>query len=367
MTYRIIDTKIWFDKKFRSLSLQSQHLFLYLLTNKHTHVSGLYHVPTIYISHETQQSEDDLAVAFAELATRGMVHCDSENDLVWVVKFLEYQGKGQNIRRSVTAQLKEYRTSPLSDLFWEAYEDKGFERGQATPSKGSPKGQQGVPGPSGKGPCGPLPEDPSLSLSLSLSPSPSLSHKEKRENNSQEGGVTDGPAWSDTSRQPDGLEKSALLELRQAHADRAGVPINPKGESKDLQCRMVEALREYGLADCLVAIAGHHAMCQANDRMKFALRLTFKADNHACKLDRSTFWEYVQAGKDPSKVHKPTMSRAESRPPMKAMGYKWDLDRFLGFMKGERDQDKSDIRPQVYSVAQQNRPDWAAMVEKPHG
>jgi hypothetical protein len=45
--YRTIETSMWTDAKFRGLPAPARLLFLYLITNPHAHVSGIYYLPDV--------------------------------------------------------------------------------------------------------------------------------------------------------------------------------------------------------------------------------------------------------------------------------------------------------------------------------
>ena len=52
--YRTICCELWTDPKVQSLSVPSTYLFLYLITNTHSHLSGLYYLPIPVMQLETR-------------------------------------------------------------------------------------------------------------------------------------------------------------------------------------------------------------------------------------------------------------------------------------------------------------------------
>ncbi|MDI6761149.1 MAG: hypothetical protein QMD05_10030, partial [Candidatus Brocadiaceae bacterium] len=97
MAYRTIDETFWSDPKIKKhLSVEEKLLFLYLITNPHSHYSGIYYLPIATITDETSIPEKKLHPCLTHLARVGLGWYDYENDIVWVVNMAEYQMKGQN-------------------------------------------------------------------------------------------------------------------------------------------------------------------------------------------------------------------------------------------------------------------------------
>lgn len=96
MAYRSIEPKIWQDSKFRKLSKDCKLLFFYLITNKNSHYSGIYYIPTEFIEYETGISREDIEVAIKSLVSSEIVMHDSENSVIWVINMAKYQCKGNS-------------------------------------------------------------------------------------------------------------------------------------------------------------------------------------------------------------------------------------------------------------------------------
>lgn len=121
--YRTIDAKFWTDPKVRTLASQEKLLFLYLITNQHGHVSGLYYLPKVLIQHETGLSSAQLDKAIDTLSKGYLAYYDGVSEVVWVRKMLRYQGKGGKILLAVAAQLTSLHNCSLIQAFLEEYED----------------------------------------------------------------------------------------------------------------------------------------------------------------------------------------------------------------------------------------------------
>jgi hypothetical protein len=122
--YRTIDTEIWIDRKVKMLDTETKLLWVYLITNSHTHLSGLYYLPIPFIIHETGLTDKSVRRGLKALNETLMLHYDEINELVFVVKMLKRQ-KGinskNNIWTSIVNQLRIFSHSPLIDLFLYEY------------------------------------------------------------------------------------------------------------------------------------------------------------------------------------------------------------------------------------------------------
>lgn len=119
--YRVIDGAFWTDPRVRKLAGSGKLLFLYLITNTHTHVSGIYYLPRIVIAHETGIPADRLDTLCDTLSGAGLVRFDAENEIVWVVNMFRYQGKGEKNTIAASQHLKSLHESPLCQQFASSY------------------------------------------------------------------------------------------------------------------------------------------------------------------------------------------------------------------------------------------------------
>lgn len=123
MAYRNIEDKIWHDPKFKALDPSAKLLFLYLITNAHSHLSGIYYLPRVLIQHETKLTEVQLGRAIDTLSIEHLAKFDDELEVVWVVNMLRYQGKGGKIAAAAAAQLDRVHNSQLIQEFLVHYAD----------------------------------------------------------------------------------------------------------------------------------------------------------------------------------------------------------------------------------------------------
>jgi hypothetical protein len=105
--FRYIDSKVWSDPKMRKLPPNGKLLFLYFITNPHTHVSGIYYLPKAIMVHESGLKKSELDTLCHTLSSLEMVRFDDEKEIVWVINMMEYQGRGEKNVRSAAFHLLE--------------------------------------------------------------------------------------------------------------------------------------------------------------------------------------------------------------------------------------------------------------------
>jgi hypothetical protein len=96
--YRKVDSRIWNDEKFRSLSDDGQLVFLFLLTHPHQTALGAMRATVSGLAEEKGWLPESLPEslpgrfdkAFTEVLLRGMVRHDAKASCVWLPNFLKY-------------------------------------------------------------------------------------------------------------------------------------------------------------------------------------------------------------------------------------------------------------------------------------
>lgn len=122
--YRTIDASFWTDPKVRKLLPSGRLLLLYLITNPHTHVSGIYYLSRSTILHETGLTNGVLDTLSDTLSSLGFCRFDPETETVWVKNMMRYQGTGDKNARSAALHVtKDLHKSALIGEFLAAYPD----------------------------------------------------------------------------------------------------------------------------------------------------------------------------------------------------------------------------------------------------
>lgn len=106
MASRVIETELWTSPQFAQLSAASKLLFLYLRTNRHAHVCGLYQIADPTIVHETGLS---VPLEWDELKR----FVQRDEDIVWVLEMSRFQLRGQKNERGAAKHLQSLPESRL--------------------------------------------------------------------------------------------------------------------------------------------------------------------------------------------------------------------------------------------------------------
>lgn len=85
-------TKIWTDEWFRGLSPKTQRVFLYLLTNPHSNMVGLYVLPTGYAVADLGGDQAEYQAAMSEMMVGqdSRVEFDEKTNVIFIRNYLEY-------------------------------------------------------------------------------------------------------------------------------------------------------------------------------------------------------------------------------------------------------------------------------------
>ena len=119
--YRTVDALFWTDEDVRDLRPDAKFLFLYLITNPHGHVSGIYSLIREWIVSEIGWPKRKVNTLCDTLSSAGFVRFDTKNHIVWVKNMLRYQGRGEKNERGARSQLKSLPKSPLILEFLDYY------------------------------------------------------------------------------------------------------------------------------------------------------------------------------------------------------------------------------------------------------
>jgi hypothetical protein len=119
--YRTIKCELWNDLAVRKLSIEAKLLFVYLITNRHTHVSGIYYLPRILIGHETGMAPAQVRRGIDTLSIRHLLLTDEKNEIVFVINMFGHQARGGKHDKGAATQLESLHKSPLINDFLDRY------------------------------------------------------------------------------------------------------------------------------------------------------------------------------------------------------------------------------------------------------
>lgn len=148
--YGKVAPQFWTGETGRALRAHgrdAQLLALYLVTNRHATMIGLYYLPLTFIAHETGFTLDEVEAALGALQAAGYCRYDEERELVWVCEMARFQvdeqlRAGDKRVPHIRSMLAEYHSSPLRRAFEGRYA-KAFHL-QEGPSEGHRRGIGGA-------------------------------------------------------------------------------------------------------------------------------------------------------------------------------------------------------------------------------
>lgn len=123
MAYKIIYDSFWTDPKIKKLETKTKLLFLYLITNPHSHYSGIFYLPEVYIEEETGLSKKEIRYGIDTLSEGYLIRIDRIFQVIWVVNMLKYQAKGAKQLKGIASHLTNLHNCPLIQDFLEYYKD----------------------------------------------------------------------------------------------------------------------------------------------------------------------------------------------------------------------------------------------------
>src|SRR5512138_210334 len=88
--YRKVDTRIWNDEKFRSMSDNGKLVFFFLMTHPNMTALGAMRASIPGLAAEIGHPEKGFREAFREALSKGMAKHDPEASFLWLPNFLKY-------------------------------------------------------------------------------------------------------------------------------------------------------------------------------------------------------------------------------------------------------------------------------------
>src|SRR5215831_11324751 len=115
--YRTICAELWTDPEIKSLTVPTKLLFLYLITNPHTHLCGIYYLPEETILRESGLKQIPYQYGMDTLSRLEKAHYDPHTETVFVVNMFEYQGQGPKNEVAAAKHLETLHNSHLISQF----------------------------------------------------------------------------------------------------------------------------------------------------------------------------------------------------------------------------------------------------------
>lgn len=94
---RIINTRFWSDSYVVNLNPLDRYLFLYLLTNEHTNICGIYELPLVTMANESGLEKEMLSKMIKRL--KGKVYYFS--GWVYLKNFAKHQSSNESVKKGI--------------------------------------------------------------------------------------------------------------------------------------------------------------------------------------------------------------------------------------------------------------------------
>lgn len=147
--YGQISPQFWIGetgKKIRG-NVEAQIIALYLMTSPHSHMTGIFHCPVLYMSYETGIPLEGASKGLRRLIEVGFCEYDEPSETVFVIKMAMYQigeslKHGDNRIAGLKKELQKMPETPMKHKFINIYNDDfclGFEVKNTSPSEAPSK------------------------------------------------------------------------------------------------------------------------------------------------------------------------------------------------------------------------------------
>lgn len=100
---RAVQVKFWLDPYVEKLTIHERYLFLYLITNPHTNLTGMYELGLRRMSFETLMTEDELIKILARFRKDEKIYY--QGDWIIIKNFIKNQKLNPSIRVGIDKEL----------------------------------------------------------------------------------------------------------------------------------------------------------------------------------------------------------------------------------------------------------------------
>lgn len=118
--FRHVHCKTWRDDWFSELDTDSKLLWLYLITNQATSVSGIYQLPRKFIAFETGLSVKRIDEIMKHFKSAGKI--DYDDSVIWICKMREYQaGNSPKVATRITLDFDSVPNCRVKGIYAQKY------------------------------------------------------------------------------------------------------------------------------------------------------------------------------------------------------------------------------------------------------
>ena len=127
--YGKVSPQFWIGstgKKLRAEGMEAQLVAMYLMTNPHANMLGLYYCPTMFIAHETGLGIEGATKGLQSAIKSGFCAYDEDSETVWVFEMAHYQIadalSGKDLRiKGVQNEYDSLPANPYLEAFYDKY------------------------------------------------------------------------------------------------------------------------------------------------------------------------------------------------------------------------------------------------------
>lgn len=127
--YSKVSPKFWIGQTGRTLrkhGMETQLVAMYLLTNPHANMLGLYYIPQTFIAHETGLGFEGASKGLRSCIEAGFCLYDDDSEMVWVMEMARFQIadhlEGKDLRiKGVQNEYGSIPNNPYLSMFYDKY------------------------------------------------------------------------------------------------------------------------------------------------------------------------------------------------------------------------------------------------------
>ncbi|PLV55744.1 hypothetical protein [Thermotoga sp. SG1] len=119
MKYRKIEVCFWQDTDMLELTPEGKYFYLYLLTNPHTNLAGIYEASKKVMAFETGFNVDTVDKLIRTFEGKGKIAYDPETSEILVINWLKYNWTSSpKVIKCIIQDLERVKSKKLLSIFW---------------------------------------------------------------------------------------------------------------------------------------------------------------------------------------------------------------------------------------------------------
>lgn len=117
--YRKIEVCFWGDSDMLELTPEGKYFYLYVLTNPHTNLAGIYEISKKVMAFETGFNVDTIDKLIKMFEDKGKIAYDPETSEIFVINWLKYNWTNSpKVIKCIIQDLERVKSKKLISIFW---------------------------------------------------------------------------------------------------------------------------------------------------------------------------------------------------------------------------------------------------------